>query len=66
MTTKDQKMVIYENLTEQLELPETAYLKAKERYEDIGEWLGRDGSMCEKNEPHGNFLGSGLLLWCLI
>ncbi len=52
MTTKFQKKVVFEDLTEQLELPETAYLKAKERYEDIGEWLGRDGSMCENNKPH--------------
>jgi len=52
MTTVEQKNVLLADLTEQLELPEMAYQKAKERYEDIGEWLGREDSTCEENEPH--------------
>lgn len=52
MSTIEQKRTVLEDMTELLELPEMAYQKAKERYEDIGEWLGRDGSACEGNEPH--------------
>lgn len=52
MTTIEQKKTILEDMTELLELPEVAYQKAKERYEDIGEWLGREGSACEGSEPH--------------
>lgn len=36
----------------QLELPESAYQKARDRYEDIGDWLGRDESFCKDNDPH--------------
>ena len=52
MTTKEQKRVLLENMTSLLELPESAYEKAKDRYEDIGEWLGRDESLCKDNDPH--------------
>lgn len=52
MVTQEQKRIILENITEQLELPESAYEKAKNRYEDIGQWLGRDESVCKDNDPH--------------
>jgi len=52
MTTKEQKKIILENMTSLLELPESAYQKAKARYEDIGEWFGRDESLCKNNDPH--------------
>ena len=52
MTTKEQKRLLLENMTLLLELPESAYQKAKDRYEDIGEWLGRTDSMCKGNDPH--------------
>ncbi len=52
MVTDEQKRLVLENLIELLELPESAYLKAKDWYEDIGLWLGRDESKCRDNEPH--------------
>ncbi len=52
MTTKEQKKLLLENMTSLLELPESAYQKAKDRYEDIGDWLGRVESMCKDNAPH--------------
>jgi hypothetical protein len=52
ITTEEQRRLVLENMAELLELPETAYLKAKERYEDIGQWLSRDESKCRGNEPH--------------
>lgn len=52
MTTREQKRLLLENMTAKLELPESAYEKAKKRYDDIGEWFGRDESMCKDNDPH--------------
>jgi hypothetical protein len=52
MTTREQKSLLLENMTVQLELPESAYEKAKDRYDDIGKWLGRDESLCRGNAPH--------------
>jgi hypothetical protein len=52
MTTSEQKKLLLENMTFLLELPESAYQKAKARYEDIGEWFGRDESLCKENDPH--------------
>lgn len=52
MITKEQKRVLLENMMELLELPESAYQKARDRYEDIGEWLGRTESLCKDNDPH--------------
>ena len=40
------------SIVEDLELPESAYLKAKKRYDDISEWLGRDDSTCSMLSPH--------------
>lgn len=35
-----------------VELPDSAYEKAKERYEDLGEWLGLPSSNVSKHSPH--------------
>jgi hypothetical protein len=35
-----------------VELPDSAYEKAKERYEDLGEWLGHPSSNVSKYSPH--------------
>ncbi len=50
--TKQQDTLVLENITKLLELPDTAYRKAKERYEDLGEWLGRNESLFKDNDVH--------------
>lgn len=52
MIAREKKSLVLENITEQLELPESAYEKAKNRYDDIGNWLGRKESLCKDNDPH--------------
>ncbi len=52
MITNEQKRLLLEHMTELLELPESAYQKAKKRYDDMGEWLGRDKSLCKDYDPH--------------
>ena len=52
MIANEKKALLLTNMTELIELPESAYQKAKDRYEDIGEWLGRDESLCKDNDPH--------------
>jgi hypothetical protein len=52
MATFEQRKIILRNLIELLELPDSAYQKAEERYKDIGAWLGREESLCAKNNPH--------------
>lgn len=39
-------------MIERLELPDSSYEKAKERYDDIGEWLGLNESLCVGYNPH--------------
>ncbi len=46
------KTVILEQMLEALDLPDSAYEKAKKRYEEIGNWLERDQSNCSANSPH--------------
>ena len=48
--TKNEKLL--NKIVEGVELPESAYTKAKDRYHDLGDWLGREGSTCENNDPH--------------
>jgi hypothetical protein len=48
----NQKIKLLEQLTQSLELPESAYEKAVKRYEDLGEWFNRDSSTLRKNDPH--------------
>lgn len=52
MTTDEKKRFVILKLIEGLELPDSAYEKAVKRYEDFGEWLGRDDSSLKDNEPH--------------
>jgi len=52
MITKEQKRLLLEHMTELLELPDSAYQKAKKRYDDMGKWFGRDESLCKYNDPH--------------
>ena len=43
---------LLEQLTQSLELPESAYDKAVKRYEDLGAWFDREGSKLQYNKPH--------------
>ena len=52
MLTTSQIQTLLESMIEILELPYSAYEKAKERYDDIGEWLSRDKSLCAGYNPH--------------
>jgi Cyclic GMP-AMP synthase DncV-like, nucleotidyltransferase domain len=52
MVSSEKKVLLLEKMVELLELPDSAYQKAKDRYEDIGEYLGREQSVCHDNEPH--------------
>lgn len=51
---------ILNTLLDKLNLPETAYEKAKKRYEDLGEWFNRDNCSLKENNvhifPQGSFL----------
>lgn len=50
--TNEQKKLLLENMASLLELPESAYERARDRYEDLGDWFGRDGSVVGINDPH--------------
>lgn len=52
MLPTEQKNIILNEMLSTLELPDTAYETAKNRYEDIGEWLGRSDSDCKDFKPH--------------
>jgi len=52
MISSEQKRLLLEKMVELLELPDSAYQKAKDRYDDIGEYLGREKSSCHDNDPH--------------
>ncbi|MCB2184649.1 MAG: nucleotidyltransferase [Desulfobulbaceae bacterium] len=46
------KQAVFESMIEILDLPDSTYQKAKERYDDIGEWIGRSESVCAECDPH--------------
>ncbi len=50
MLTNNQEATMYKELIEKIELPESAYMRAKERYESLGAWLEK--SECAKYSPH--------------
>ena len=52
MTTIDQNQIVIDNMVELLELPESAYDKARKRYEDLGAWFNRNESTVSGNNPH--------------
>lgn len=39
-------------IIESIEIPDSAYETATNRYKDFGEWIGRDASSCYKCNPH--------------
>ena len=43
---------VLKSILEKIELPDGAYEKAEKRYQDIGDWLHRDGSSCLEYDPH--------------
>lgn len=51
MSRRDNEQLLTE-LVADLELPDSAYEKAVSRYESIGKWLGREGSLCADCDPH--------------
>lgn len=46
------KEILLQKLIDNLDLPDSAYEKAIDRYQDIGEWIGRPESSCSEFEPH--------------
>ncbi|MGI6657150.1 MAG: nucleotidyltransferase [Desulfobulbus sp.] len=52
MITNEQKQIVLDNMVRLLELPDSAYDKARNRYEDLGEWFARDESVVSGNNPH--------------
>lgn len=52
MIQKDQRAKLLESMVEVVELPVSAYEKAKKRYDDLGEWFSREESQVNSNEPH--------------
>ena len=54
MITNEQKRVIIDNMIKLLELPDSAYDKARKRYEDLGEWFDREESVVSGNN-HKSF-----------
>ena len=52
MITNEQKRVVIDNIVNLLELPDSAYDRARKRYEDLGEWFDRDESAVSANSPH--------------
>ncbi len=52
MITVEHKESILNKMIQELELPDYAYDKARKRYEDIGDWFGRDDSILKDNDPH--------------
>jgi len=52
MITNEQKRVVIDNMVKLLELPDSAYGKARKRYEDLGDWFDRDESAVSGNNPH--------------
>lgn len=52
MDSNELKKSILDKLVELLELPDSAYDKARNRYESLGKWLGREESSIAENNPH--------------
>ncbi len=45
-------------LAEAIDIPDSTYDKAEQRYKDLGEWFGRDKSACVSSDPHISPQGS--------
>lgn len=50
--TQEKKNKVLEQMVELLELPDSAYEKAKKRYDDLSEWFDRDESTIKGYNPH--------------
>jgi hypothetical protein len=49
---QNKKQIILKKMLAELEIPESAYEKAVNRYKDIGEWFSREGSSLNQYDPH--------------
>lgn len=49
---EEYQKVIVEKIAESLNIPDSAYEKAAARYKSLGEWFGREESVCAKFDPH--------------
>ena len=49
---QNKKQIILKKMLAELEIPESAYEKAVNRYKDIGDWFGREGSSLNQYDPH--------------
>ena len=66
MTTHDKKTApthddVLEEIADALDIPPSKFEEAKDRYESIGDWLGRDESTLFAYEPAISPQGSFLL-----
>lgn len=52
MITNQQQLIIIESIIKLIELPDSAYDKARKRYEDLGKWFDRRESLVSANNPH--------------
>lgn len=44
--------IIIDEILNVIDIPNSAYDKAEDRYKDLGEWFSRSESMCARHEPH--------------
>lgn len=58
MMNERDKILLLEHIISNLEIPESYYERAKKRYEDLGEWVGREDSTLREHEPHVFVQGS--------
>jgi hypothetical protein len=66
MTAPDKKIArthddVLEEIAEALDIPTSKFEEAKERYESLGDWLGRDESTLSEHDPAISPQGSFLL-----
>jgi hypothetical protein len=52
MITNEQKSSLLKDIIVKLDIPDSAYEKAKKRYEDLSDWLSREESTVFSNDPH--------------
>lgn len=52
MTSIRHRRLLLEHMAELLELPESAYQQAEQRYTDLGHWFDRNESLCRDHDPH--------------
>ena len=52
LTSQQKNSSSINSVIEKLELPASAYEKARKRYDDLGAWFDRDDSLVKDNTPH--------------